>query len=122
MNELDEFLRRNKPSVKEDPTFLLETRRRLEAVEGIKAELDRQRSRGRLALVIALSAGLALGVFLTAFAILYPVDAGTAGGESWNTLLLFLTGKKYLLFFLAALLAIALGLVLPRSTSGLKTR
>jgi hypothetical protein len=48
MNEIDEFLRANKPAVKDDPTFLLETRRRLEAVEGIKAEVDRQRSRGRL--------------------------------------------------------------------------
>ena len=49
MNEIDEFLRANKPAVHDDPTFLLETRRRLEAVEGIKAEVDRQRSRGRLA-------------------------------------------------------------------------
>ena len=61
MNEIDEFLRGNKPAVKDDPTFLLETRRRLEAVEGIKAEVDRQRSRGRLALVYALAIGLAIG-------------------------------------------------------------
>ena len=60
MNEIDEFLRANKPAVKDDPTFLLETRRRLEAVEGIKAEVDRQRSRGRLALVFALAIGFAL--------------------------------------------------------------
>ena len=63
MNEIDEFLRGNKPAVKDDPTFMLETRRRLEAVEGIKAEVDRQRSRGRLALVFALAIGLAAGVF-----------------------------------------------------------
>ena len=42
MKEIDEFLRENKPEVKDDPTFLLETRRRMEVVEGIKAEVDRQ--------------------------------------------------------------------------------
>ena len=36
MKEIDEFLRENKPAVKDDPTFLLETRRRLDAVEGIE--------------------------------------------------------------------------------------
>ena len=70
MNEIDEFLRANKPAVHDDPTFLLETRRRLEAVEGIKAEVDRQRSRGRLALVFALAIGLAVGVLATAIAFL----------------------------------------------------
>ena len=39
MKEIDEFLRDNKPALKDDPTFLLKTRRRLEQVEGIKAEV-----------------------------------------------------------------------------------
>ena len=59
MSDIEDFLRENKPQVKEDPTFILEAQRRMEQVEGIKAEVDRQRSRGRVALIIALCAGLA---------------------------------------------------------------
>lgn len=114
MNEIDEFLRGTKPAVKDDPTFLLETRRRMDAVEGIKAEVDRQRSRGRLALVIALAAGLALGVFATAVAFLFPVDAESVGEGLWQSVRLFLgTWKEYLLLPVA-ILAIAFGLVLSR--------
>ena len=39
---LEDFLRENRPAVKDDPTFLMETRRRMDAVEGIKQEVDRQ--------------------------------------------------------------------------------
>ena len=114
MKEIDEFLRENKPAVKEDPTFLLETRRRMEAVEGIKAEVDRQRSRGRLALVWALAIGLAVGVFATAIAFLYPVDATTVGEGVWDSIHLFLaTWKQYLLLPVAAL-AVLLGIVLSK--------
>ena len=38
MTEIDDFLRENKPRVKDDPTFILETQRRLGQVEGIKAD------------------------------------------------------------------------------------
>lgn len=119
MNEIDEFLRGNKPAVKDDPTFLLETRRRMEAVEGIKAEVDRQRSRGRLALVIALAAGLAVGFFATAIAFLYPLDAASAGEGLWQSVRLFLSTWKQYLFLPVAILAIAFGLVL--SKGGRKT-
>ena len=115
MKEIDEFLRENKPAVKDDPTFLLETRRRMEAVEGIKAEVDRQRSRGRLALVWALAIGLAVGVFATAIAFLFPTDASTMGEGVWESLQLFLASwKQYLLLSVAAL-AILLGIVLSKS-------
>ncbi len=116
MNEIDEFLRGNKPAVKDDPTFLLETRRRLEAVEGIKAEVDRQRSRGRLALVFALAIGLAVGVLATAVAFLYPVDAASAGQGLWDSICLFLTTWKQYLLLPVAILAIAFGLVLSRGS------
>ena len=114
MNEIDEFLRANKPAVKDDPTFLLETRRRLEAVEGIKAEVDRQRSRGRLALVFALAIGLAVGVLATAIAFLYPADAASAGQGLWDSIRLFLTTWKQYLLLPVAILAIAFGLVLSK--------
>jgi hypothetical protein len=114
MKEIDEFLRENKPAVKDDPTFLLETRRRLDAVEGIKAEVDRQRSRGRLALVWALAIGLAAGVFATAIAFLYPMDATTMGEGVWDSIQVFLATKKQYLLLPVAALAVILGIVLAK--------
>ena len=114
MKEIDEFLRENKPAVKDDPTFLLETRRRLDAVEGIKAELDRQRSRGRLALVFALAIGLAAGVFATAVAFLFPADAASVGEGVWGSVQLFLATWKHYLLLPVAALAVILGIVLSK--------
>ncbi len=112
MKEIDEFLRENKPVVKEDPTFLLETRRRLEAVEGIKAEVDRQRSRGRVSLIVSLAVGLAAGVMVTTLAFLYPVDLQSVESGFWQSARVFLeTWKQYLIFPFAAL-AVTLSLVL----------
>ena len=116
MNEIDEFLRENKPAVKDDPAFLLETRRRLDAVEGIKAEVDRQRSRSRLALVFALAIGLAVGVFATAVAFLYPVDATSVGEGVWDSVHVFLTTWKHYLLLPVAVLAILLGIVLSKGS------
>ena len=112
MNEIDNYLREHKPAVKEDPTFLLETKRRLDAVEGIKAEVDRQRSNGRIALIIALAAGLTVGVLLTLFAYLYPVHSITAGEGFLENARLFLDSWKQYLILPVAVLAITLGLVL----------
>ena len=119
MKEIDGFLRENKPTVKDDPTFILETQRRMEAMEGIKVEVDRQCSRGRLALVIALAAGLAAGVLVTALAFLYPVDPESVGDGLWQSVRLFFETWKQYLFLPVAILAILLGLVLlrgPRET------
>ena len=114
MNEIDNYLREHKPDVKEDPTFLLETKRRLDAVEGIKAEVDRQRSSGRIALVIALAAGLAVGVLLTLFAYLYPVHSIPAGEGFLENARVFLDSWKQYLILPVAALAITLGLVLSK--------
>ena len=112
MKDIDEFLRENKPSVKDDPTFLMETRRRMREVEGIKAEVDRQRGNGRRALIIALAAGLALGVLATVLAFLYPVDLQSMEGGFLQSARLFLdTWKMYLVYPVAAL-AVILSLVL----------
>ncbi len=40
MKEIEDFLRENRPITKDDPTFILETQRRMEQVEGIKEEVD----------------------------------------------------------------------------------
>ena len=115
MKEIEDFLRENKPAVKEDPTFILETRRRMDHVEGIKAEVDRQRSHSRLALILALSAGLAVGVLATAIAFLYPADAVCVKDGLFQSARAFLaTYRQYLLLPVAAL-AVTLGLVLSRT-------
>ena len=121
MKEIEDFLREYKPVVKNDPTFILETRRRLDQVEGIKAEVDRQRCHGRLALIIALIAGLALGVLATAVAFLYPVDAETVGKGVLDSIRLFLTTWKQYLLLPVALLAIALSYVLMTGKRGSST-
>ncbi len=119
MKDLEQYLRDNKPVVKDDPTFILKTRNRLEAVEGIKAEVDRQHTRGRRALVIALVAGLVVGVAVTAIAIafLYPVSPDSVAKGILDSLCLFLQSYKQFLLLPVALLAIALGLVLTNKPS-----
>ena len=112
MKEIEDFLRENKPEVKKDPTFLLETRRRMEQVDGIKAEVDRQRSQGRVALIVTLAIGLAVGVVATAVAFLYPVDATSVGEGLWQSVRLFLETWKQYLPLPVALIAITLGLLL----------
>ena len=112
MKEIEDFLRENKPVVKKDPTFLLETRRRMEQVEGIKAEVDRQRSQGRVALIVTLAIGLAVGVLATTIAFLYPVDAASVGEGLWQSVRLFLETWKQYLLLPVALIAIALGVLL----------
>ena len=114
MNQIEDFLRSNKPVVKDDPTFLLKTRKRMEAVEGIKAEVDRQRCHGRLSLIISLIVGLAIGAAATAMAYLYPVDTNSVSEGLLDSVRAFLTTWKQYLVFIVAALAITLGLVLTR--------
>ncbi len=112
MKEIDDFLRENKPVVKNDPAFLMETRRRMKDVDGIKEEVDRQRSRGRVTLIATLVTGLVLGVLVTALAFLYPVDTQSVGDGLWQALRAFLdTWKQYLVYPVAAI-AVTLSLVL----------
>lgn len=114
MNEqqLEGFLRETKPKVDKDPTFILETRRRMEEVEGIKAEVDRTRRTGRSALIAALVAGIVLGAAVTAVAYLFPVkpDLDKIGWLA-DALAWIQTYRQYLLLPVAALIT-ALALVL----------
>ena len=112
MKEIEDFLKDNKPQVKEDPTFILETQRRMEAVEGIKSEVDRQRHHGRVALIIALAAGLVIGIAATALAFLYLVDAQSATEGIMQSIRVFLDAWKQYLLLPVAVLAITLGVVL----------
>ena len=115
MKEIEDFLKENKPAVKQDPTFILETQKRMDQVEGIKAEVDRQRSHARLALVLALAAGLAVGVLATAIAFLYPADTVCAEDGLWQSVRAFLTTYKQYLLLPVAALAVTLGLLLSNS-------
>ena len=112
MKDIEDFLRENKPAVKDNPAFILETRRRLEAVDGIKAEVDRQRSHGRVALIIALVTGLAAGVLAASLAYLYPVDTQSVGDGLWQSIRIFLQTWKQYVIYSVAVLALVLGLVL----------
>ena len=118
MSELEQYLKDHKPVVKDDPTFLLEAQRRMAAVSGIKDEVDRQRRHGRWALVIALCAGLILGVAVSAVAFFFPVNPESMGQGILDSLRLFLQDYREYLLLPTALLAIALALVLFRGRRG----
>ena len=115
--QLEEFLRDNRPSVEKDPAFILETRRRMAEVEGIKAEVDRTRSSSRVAIIVTLAIGIAVGVIAAAMAFLWPADQTALGTGVLDSVRAFLeTYKTYLLAPLAIMIT-ALCLVL---TSGRK--
>ncbi|MBR5034339.1 MAG: hypothetical protein IKX71_03455 [Bacteroidales bacterium] len=115
--QLDSFLKENKPRVESDPTFTLEARRRMAEVEGIKAEVDRTRRSGRVALIVALVSGIILGAVASAVAFLWPIDPAALEHRLLDTVRTVLEPyKNYILFFLALMIT-ALCLVL---TSGRK--
>ena len=115
--QLDSFLKENKPRVESDPTFTLETRRRMAEVEGIKAEVDRTRRSGRVALIVALVSGIILGAVASIVAFLWPIDPSALEHRLLDTVRTILEPyKNYILFFLAIMIS-ALCLVL---TSGRK--
>ena len=115
MTEIDDFLRENKPQVKDDPTFILETQRRLGQVEGIKAEVDRQRHHGRVALIAALVFGLVLGVCAASIAFLYPADTASVKEGFFQSTCSFLQTYRNYILLPVAVLAIGLGFTLSKS-------
>ena len=111
-DNIEEFLRENKPIVKDDPTFLLETNRRLKSVEGIKAEVDRQRVQGRMALIVTLVIGIVIGAFAVLIGYMHPFDLEQMKeGFLFNTLIFLQTWKQYLIIPVA-ILSVSLSLVL----------
>lgn len=111
-DNIEEFLRENRPVVKEDPTFLLETNRRLKTVEGIKAEVDRQRVSGRMTLIVTLVIGIVIGAFAVLIGYMHPFDLNQMKeGFLYNALVFIETWKQYLIIPVA-LLSVTLSLVL----------
>jgi hypothetical protein len=74
MKDIEQFLRENAPETPDEGQFLIETNARLSAVEGIKQTVDGEHRRWRLALLVALVAGLVLGCLVTGLVLLYPVQ------------------------------------------------
>ena len=114
-DNIEEFLRNNKPQVKDDPTFLLETQRRMKQVEGIKAEVDRQRSHGRVTLIVTLIIGIVIGVMATFIGYICPFNLGNMKEGAMTSVILFLTTWKQYFFILAAALSVSLALLLSRT-------
>ena len=114
-DNIEEFLRGHKPQVKDDPTFLLETQRRMKQVEGIKAEVDRQRSHGRITLIVTLIIGIVIGVMATFIGYICPFNLGNMKEGAMAGIILFLTTWKQYFFILAAALFVSLALLLSRT-------
>ncbi len=109
--DIESLLRKNKPQVKDNPTFLLEVQHKMRAVDGIKREVDQQRKYGRRAIIIALFLGLIAGSLITALAYLYPINPETLGDNLLaNIKTLLDPWKHYILLFVAGC-AIALGVI-----------
>ena len=112
--EIEELLRNNKPQVPDHPAFLLELRQKMRAVEGIKAEVDRQRKYSRLALIGTFAAVLLLSCAVMLAACLIPPVSDWFDEEIIGSLRDFLqTWKPYLPLPIAGC-AIALGLLFGR--------
>lgn len=108
--DIDALLKEARPQIKDDPAFLMETRRRMEQVEGIKIEVDRQHKRARRIFVITLVTGLVVGMLAMLLVFLYPPTAQET--TILSRIRDFLYAWKEYLAFLVAAFAVTLGLVL----------
>lgn len=114
-DNIEEFLREHKPQVKDDPTFLLETQRRMKQVEGIKAEVDRQRVHGSMALIVTLVIGIVIGAMATFIGYICPFNPENIGDSAFAGIILFITTWKQYFFILLAALSVSLALLLSRT-------
>ena len=109
--DIESLLRENKPQVKDNPTFLLEVQQKMRAVDGLKSEVDRQRSYGHQALVITLVAGLILGCIVATLAYLYPINPELLGESLIADIKMFLDPWKHYVLIFMAICAITLGVI-----------
>ena len=110
-NQIEQFLRENKPQVKDNPTFLLDTQQKKRQVEGLKTEVDRQRGYGRRVVIVTLIVGMFVGAIAMAIAYLYPVNHSTMGEGLWGSVRIFLDAWKAYLMMPVAVCAIVLGII-----------
>lgn len=114
MNDIEKYLRDNRPDTPAEDSFLIEMNARLNDVEGIKSTVDSERRRGRIALVAALVVGLVAGALLSAVVLLHPTlpaDIADSSGNLIFRITVLLQPWKYYLPIPVAGFAIALGLL-----------
>ena len=116
-NNLEDFLRSNKPQVKDDSSFLVGLNSKLEAVEGIKKEVETQNRLGRKLLVGSLFAGFVLGAVAAAFILLHPVDINAVNSGWIDKIAAALENYKTPVFLGVGICATALGLLAGRQKS-----
>lgn len=109
MKDIEQYLRENAPETPKEGQFMIEMNARLNAVEGIKKTVDGERRNGRIALIVALAAGLVLGCVITLLVLFLPAPA--ADSSALAKALEALQDKQEFLFGGVALLAVALGIV-----------
>ena len=111
MKDFEQFLRENAPEIPDEGQFMIETHARLNAVEGIKKTVDGENHRWRIALIIALAAGLVLGCAVTLLVLFYPVQPVRVDSSVFAKAIGSLQNWKEILFGFIACCAIALGLL-----------
>ena len=111
MKDIDQFLRENAPETPDEGQVLIETNARLDSVEGIKKTVDGENRRWRVALIIALAAGLVLGCIMTLLVMFYPVQPARADVSVVARAVESLRDYKEVLMGGIACCAIALGLL-----------
>lgn len=117
-NDIESFLRENKPQVKENQTFLLEVQQKMRSVEGVKNEVDRQRKYGKFALIVTLITGVVVGALGVLIAVLYPIDPEAISSGLLSEIRLFLDTYKQYLLLPIAICASSLGVILARQKVG----
>jgi len=111
MMDIEQYLRDNKPEIPEEGQFLIETNARLSNVEGVKKCVDEDRHRGRMALILALAAGLVLGCLATLLVVFYPLPSIEVDQSALAKVVAGLKEWKEFLIILIAACAVALGVV-----------
>jgi hypothetical protein len=111
MMDIEQYLRDNKPEMPEEGQFMVETNARLRNVEGVKKCVNEDLRRGRMALIITLAVGLALGCLISLWVVFYPMPSIEVGQSAIARIMAGLKEWKDFLIALVAVCAITLGVV-----------
>ena len=109
MKDIEQFLRDNSPETPDEGQFMIELNARLNQVEGIKKTVDGENRRWRVAILIALVAGLVLGCAVTALVLLFPVESLQWDESFLTKTVQTLQSYRSILFGFVAVCAISLG-------------